>query len=171
MFKHPRCLIALTFVMFQPCAAHAQGEWTKPRTRGEIMAEEATYHFTVEKRRDDKCQRFGCLIVINETRDFTMTGMFLDTAFMRGGPPVWSKNMLYAPGIYPMRATSFPTAFKRQEACAIPARFEFRHAATRRTATVRTKVSLCQRPGQPFIRLRVRVAPGGRVILEDGEAK
>jgi hypothetical protein len=169
MFKHPRWLIAVLIATLQPCAAYAQGEWTKPRTGGEIMAEEAQYHFTVEKRRDDKCRRFGCLIVINETREYTMTGMYLDTAFMEGrGEAVWSKNLLYWPGIYPMRATSFPTAFKRQEACAIPARFEFEHTGTRETVSAFATVSLCRRPGLPFIRLRVRAGPNGRVILEDG---
>lgn len=168
--KHTYCLITLPLLL-HPVAAQAQGEWGEPRTRSQVMAAEASYHFTVEKRRDNQCERFGCLIVINETRDFTMTGMFLDTAFMKGGPPVWSKNILYSPGIYPMRATSFPTPFKLEQACEVPARFEFRHADRRRTATVRTKVSLCQREGQPFVRLRVRVTPGGRVILDDGEAQ
>lgn len=172
MFKHPRWLITLLILWLQPCAAYAQGEWTKPRTGGEIMAEEAVYHFAVEKRHDDKCRRFGCLIVINETRDYMLTGMFLDTAFVQPGrEPVWSKNMLNSPGIYPMRATMFPTAFKREEACAVPARFELRHSATRERVAVYLPVSLCRRPGEPFVRLRVRVPPEGRVILEDGVAR
>ncbi len=172
MFKHPRCLIALMLVLFQPCAAFAQGEWTEPRTRSETMMAEQAYHFAVEKRHDDLCQRFGCLIVINETRDYMLTGMYLDTAFVKGGRvPVWSPNMLSSPGIYPMRATMFPTSFKRQEACAVPARFEFRHSDTRERVSVFMPVSLCMRPGAPFVRLRVQVPPNGRVILEDGTAR
>jgi hypothetical protein len=170
MLKPARCLIALLIASLQPCAAYAQGEWTEPRSRSETMVQEAVYEFAVEKRHNDKCRRFGCLIIINETRDYMLTGMFLDTAFMEGGKPVWSDNMLNSPGIYPMRATLFPTAFKRQEACAVPGRFELRNDETKERVAVYLPVSLCQRPGVPFVRLRVRVPPAGRVILEDGTA-
>lgn len=170
--KHSLFLIALSLSSFLSCAARAQSEWGEPTSGAESAVREMVYHYAIEERRDDLCDKFGCLIVINETPDMLMTGMYLDTAFVTNGGrnPVWSKNMLSSPGIYPMRATLFPTKFKQEEACAVLARFEFRNYATKERFSVRRRVSLCMRPGLPFVRLRIRATPGGKVILEDGTA-
>jgi hypothetical protein len=97
----------------------------------------------LEQRVKDYCWKFGCLVIINETSNFNVTGFFVDMP-RRDGTRRWGPNQ-FGEQLYPMRATY---RFKTGDAtaCSRPVLFVLRHKETKEVAKIETQASLCKSP-------------------------
>lgn len=111
------------------------------------------------------CWKLGCVLIVNETAGYNVTGFYLDTA-RPGKKPAWSGNQLDTP-LEPSKMTlRFKTGNK--DTCNIPVRFVLVRQGTRERAEIDGTTSFCTSPhNDTLIRIRMQE---GKVYVGEGEA-
>lgn len=111
----------------------------------EYMAFNAMLSFQHPGQQARSCFKYGCLFVVNESRDYDAVALFLDT----GSPdstdaPVWSPNLLTAslePG-----GARWTFKMGDRSTCAVGAKVVLRDRRTGEEVTADGEVSLCKSP-------------------------
>ena len=117
----------------------------------------------LQRRERDLCWEVGCMVIVNESQQYTVTAFHVDSS-VRSGEPGWGQNQLATP-LRAMKAT-YRVKLDEKEACDLPVQFVLRHVETREEVTVEGRTNLCRSPQSvSMIRLRV-VTPS--VIVGDG---
>lgn len=107
----------------------------------------------LEQRAQDYCWEYGCLVIVNETANYDITGFFIALPD-NGKPTRWGPNQ-FGQRLYPKRATyRFKTG--EQATCDLPVRFILRQRQTRQVSEVQTRTSLCKSPKlDTLVRIRM----------------
>jgi hypothetical protein len=91
------------------------------------------------------CKRSGCLVLVNDNRDYRLTGFFVASgAVGEGRARQWSRNRLSGV-LPPLMAVAMPKT-GGPESCAVPVRFTLRHRRTSETLAVEGTADMCRRP-------------------------
>lgn len=114
----------------------------------------------LERKVQDYCWEYGCLVIVNETANYNVTGFFVEMPARDGGKR-WGPNQ-FGRQLDPMKATlRFKTA--DASACEHPVMFVLKHRKTKEIARIETNASLCKTPQTDSL-LRIRmVKPEVRV--------
>jgi hypothetical protein len=118
----------------------------------ELDAHDMLVAMRLEQRQRDTCWEFGCLVIVNESKNFLVTGFFVATG-ERNGKVQWSSNQ-FGPALQPRHATfRFKSGLKD---CERQVRFTARNIETREKVEVQSVASLCKSPHvDSLIRLRI----------------
>ena len=114
----------------------------------------------IEQRAQDYCWEYGCLVIVNETANYNITGFFVEMPGQDGGRR-WGPNQ-FGEQLRPMKATfRFKTA--DASACDRPVLFVLKNRTTKEIARIETNASLCKAPHvDSLMRIRM-VKPEVRV--------
>jgi hypothetical protein len=140
----------------------------RPKTSYPIGDSQAVAHAMVlamhlEQRQQDLCWKLGCLVIVNETRNFNVTGFYVDTSDGRGERK-WSSNQFGRP-LFARKAT-FRFKTGDPTSCDRPVLFVLKQPKTKDVLKVETRASLCTAPHvDSLVRVNV-VRP--EVIVEEG---
>ena len=116
--------------------------------------------FGTAQRDIDNCWKLGCVLIVNETKNFDVVGFYVDSA-KAGAATEWSRNQFGAP-LRPMKVTMrFKTG--GTDTCNIPVKFVLRDRDSKEQLEVAGNVSLCTSPHQDTL-LRIK-APKGTVTV------
>ena len=131
-----------------------------PLGRSDIVARQMVLGLRLERMQRDLCEELGCLMIVNESRSYQVTGFYAQTA-STDGKPEWSTNQFGRP-LYPKRATwRFKTG--GPGTCDVPVRFVLRNPRTKDVVEFETRTSLCSGPrNDSLVRIRA-VVPEVRV--------
>lgn len=143
-----------------PFAGSEAGDSVRPITsyplgQSEAVARSMLIALRLEQRQRDLCWELGCLLIVNESKGYMVTGFYVQTT-AGNGSPAWSGNQFGAP-LLAMRATyRFKTG--RPDACDLPAMFELRRPHSRDKLRFETRLSLCSSPHHDsLVRIRAVV--------------
>ena len=131
----------------------------------QALARSLLAEMRLRRVQEDLCQAQGCIVILNESGRFEVTGFHV--AEPGKGGLRWSRNQFGDP-LQPRRATfRFKSA---REDCARPVRFELRHRETREVVALERVVDFCPTPKvHSLVRIDVLYP---RVIVEpDGTAR
>ena len=107
----------------------------------------------LEQRAQDYCWEYGCLVIVNETANYHVTGFFVEMQ-QPDGSKRWGPNQ-FGEQLRPMKATfRFKTA--DASACDRPVLFVLKHKKTKDVARLETSASLCKAPHTDSL-LRIRM--------------
>jgi hypothetical protein len=114
------------------------------------MLRSLQYHWIQE----DMCERFGCLIVQNDTRLFTVAE-FRIQSHLRDGTQRWSANLLD----HPMLPTDTVTRVKTASIdCDRPVQFVLKHRKTKEKLVMEGTTNLCPTPhADNLIRINIKL--------------
>jgi hypothetical protein len=136
--------------------------FTVPGASQQVAARFAA-QMMLAQREEDFCREFGCLVIINETANFNVTGFFVDMPG-RDGTRRWGPNQ-FGEQLYPLRATyRFKTG--DETACARPVLFVLRHKETKEVFKIETHASLCKSPQMDSV-VRIRMVKPQVTVGED----
>ncbi|WP_326524342.1 hypothetical protein [Sphingomonas sp.] len=108
------------------------------------------------------CWQVGCLTVFNETQDYVLTGLFLDTALPGTRPdPVWSPNLLRRK-VGP-RNVVWSLKLGDDTMCDLAARVELQHRKTGERIVEFGEMSLCKSPRIDSV-FRIRTPEPGKLV-------
>jgi hypothetical protein len=114
----------------------------------------------LERRQRDLCWELGCLVIVNESPTFNVTGFYVDTT--PTGARKWSSNQFGRP-LYARKAT-FRFKTGDSTSCDRPVLFVLENGKTKERMKVETRAALCSTPHvDSLVRVRV-VRP--EVIVE-----
>ena len=132
-----------------------------PLGRADMVAQSLASSLRAEHAKRRLCDEFGCLVVRNESRTYTLTGFYVKMPRMLGTDQ-WGPNQLDEP----LRPSYSLLKVKTGDAnaCSLPVRFELKKRRTGERATVLSDGNFCSTPGQTSV-LRIRVVTP-RVVLE-----
>lgn len=97
----------------------------------------------LERRQQDYCWEYGCLVIVNETQFYNIIGFYVEQP-RRDGMPHWGPNQ-FGEQLYPMKAT-FRFKTGDASACDRPVLFVLRHKQTKEVTRIETRASLCKAP-------------------------
>ena len=143
-----------------PFAGHDEADQVRPKTsyplgRSDMVARGMALSLRIARAQRDLCAEMGCLVIVNESRAYQVTGFFVQTK-KPDGTPEWSSNQFGRP-LYARSATwRYKTG--GADACDLAVRFVFRHPKTRDTVTYDARANLCAAPhNDSVIRIRAVV--------------
>lgn len=114
-----------------------------PLGQSEAVARSMLVAMRLEQRQRDLCWELGCLVIVNESKTFMVTGFYVQTN-AADGTPAWSRNQ-FGPPLLAMRATyRFKTG--AADACDRPAMFELRRPHGKEKLRYVTRLRLCSSP-------------------------
>jgi len=150
------CAVPLALIA-RSGAAQDEATSSGPRnytTPGGSQAEAAGMlaEMRLQQKERDLCQDYGCIVIVNETRSYRVTGFYVGEHGRRGDLR-WSRNQFGDP-LLPRRATFRYKSAK--EDCARPVRFTLRRSGTGETMTVERIADFCPTPMvHSLIRIKV----------------
>ena len=131
-----------------------------PLGRADVVARQMVLGLRLERAQRDLCAEVGCLMIVNESRNYEVTAFYAQTVGADGRRE-WSSNQFGQP-LYPKRATwRFKTGGPLT--CDVPVRFVLRNRKTKGVVQFDTRTSLCSGPrNDSVVRIRA-VIPEVRV--------
>jgi hypothetical protein len=93
-------------------------------------------------QQQDLCDSYGCIVIVNQTSSYRVTGFFVGER-RRDGAVRWSSNQ-FGDALLPQRATYRYKSAKAD--CARPVRFTLRHRETKETLTIEQVADFCPTP-------------------------
>ena len=134
-----------------------------PLGRADMVAQSLASSLRAEHAKRRLCDEFGCLVVRNESRTYTLTGFYVKMPRMLGTDQ-WGPNQLDEP----LRPSYSLLKVKTGDAnaCALPVRFELKKRRSGQRATVLTEGNFCSTPRQINL-LSIRVVTP-QVTVEPG---
>ena len=107
----------------------------------------------LERRAQDYCWEYGCLVIVNETANYNVTGFFVHMP--TGANKRWGPNQ-FGEQLYPMRATYRFKTGDPPATCDLPVLFVLKHKKTKEVARIETRASLCKSPQvDSLVRIRM----------------
>ena len=123
-----------------------------PLGESEAMASKMLVSLRLEQKQRDLCWELGCIVIVNESRSYSVTGFFVQTA-SADRKLKWSRNQFGFPLLAKRATFRFKTG--GPDACDLPARFVLRPPHGKETVTYETRVSLCSSPHRDTL-VRIR---------------
>jgi len=132
-----------------------------PLGQSEIVAHAALQNLRYHWIEKDLCDRYGCLVVRNESKNYKVAE-FRIMSHLRDGTKRWSANLLD----HPMLQTDTVTRIKTASIdCERPIRFLLKQRKTKETVVMEGVTNLCTTPHvDNLIRINVKVP---EVTVED----
>lgn len=136
------------------------GDTIAPRTAtihggSEQMARNMLVAMRLERKQRDLCDEMGCMVIVNESQHYNVTGFFVDSS-VKTGKPGWGGNQFRTP-LLAKRAT-YRVRLDEKGVCELPMLFVMRHAATGDEVRVEGRSNMCRTPrAAALIRLKVVV--------------
>jgi hypothetical protein len=142
-----------------PFAGSDEGDSVRPITsyplgQSELVARNMATALRLEQKQRDLCWQLGCVVFVNESKTYMVTGFYVQTA-AADGTLSWSRNQFGAPLLAKRATVRFKTG--PQSACDLPARFVLRAPHRKQSISYDTRVSLCSSPHQHSL-IRIRAA-------------
>jgi hypothetical protein len=119
-----------------PINSYALGE-------SEELARQMLASLRMEKRVRNLCWELGCVVFVNESNNYLVTGFYVQEPAKDGGTQ-WSRNQFLIPLL--ARRATFRFKTGSADACNLPARFVLRAAHRKETISYDTRISLCSSP-------------------------
>lgn len=142
-----------------PFAGSEAGDQARPVTsyplgQSEMMARNMMAALRLEQKQRDLCWELGCVVIVNDSRTYMVTGFYVQAAAADGGLG-WSRNQFGVPLLAKRATFRFKTGGRG--ACDLPARFVLRAPHSRQTLSYDTRISLCSSPHHDSL-VRIRAA-------------
>lgn len=114
-----------------------------PLGESEALAQSMLASLRMEKRVRNLCWEIGCVVFVNESNNYMVTGFYVQQPAKNGGTE-WSRNQF----LIPLLAQRLTFRFKSggADACDLPARFVLRAPHKKETISYDTRISLCSTP-------------------------
>jgi hypothetical protein len=144
-------------VTMDPFAGTADEDTIRPKTsypigQSEIVARSMLAAMRLEQRQRDLCWELGCVVIVNESPTYMVTGFHVQER-KRDGKLGWSSNQFGAP-LLSKRAT-FRFKMGDENTCAQPVMFVLRKPRTKDALKFETRVPLCSSPHRDSL-VRIR---------------
>jgi hypothetical protein len=137
----------------RPINSYALGE-------SEDLARSMLASLRMEKRVRNLCWEIGCVVFVNESNNYMVTGFFVQQPAKKGGTE-WSRNQFLIPLLAQRVTFRFKTG--NADACDLPARFVLRAPHSKETISYDTRISLCSTPHRDSLVRIKAVTPEVRV--------
>jgi len=142
-----------------PFTGSEDGDSVRPLTsyplgQSEQVARSMLVALRLEQKQRDLCWELGCVVIVNESKTYMVTGFYVRTAAADGSPG-WSRNQFGVPLLAKRATFRFKTG--PATACDLPARFVLRAPHSKETISYDTRISLCSSPHRDSL-VRIRAA-------------
>jgi hypothetical protein len=114
-----------------------------PLGESEYVARVMLDTLRMEQKQRDLCWELGCVVFVNESNNYMVTGFYVQEPAKNGGTE-WSRNQFLIPLLAQRATFRFKTG--RADACDLPARFVMRAPHMKETISYDTRVNLCSSP-------------------------
>jgi hypothetical protein len=114
-----------------------------PLGESEAVARVMLSTLRMEQKKRDLCWELGCVVFVNESKTYMVSGFYVQTA-AADGKLEWSRNQFLIPLLAKRATFRFKTG--GPDACDLPARFVLRAPHSKETVSYDTRVSLCSSP-------------------------
>lgn len=109
----------------------------------------------LERKQRDLCDEMGCLVIVNESQSFNVTGFFVDGS-VKTGKSGWGANQFRTPLL--ARKATYRVRLDESGVCELPLMFVMRHVTTGEEVRVEGRTNMCRTPrGAALLRLKVVV--------------
>lgn len=109
----------------------------------------------LERKQRDLCDEMGCLVIVNESQNFNVTGFFVDSS-AKTGRPGWGRNQFHTPLL--ARKATYRVRLDEKGVCELPLMFVMRHVRTGEEVRVEGRSNMCRTPrSASLLRLKVVV--------------
>jgi len=140
-----------------PAVVIDQGDTAAPSTsypigNAEMVARSMLLQMKIEQKQRDLCWDLGCLVIVNETQSYQVTGFYVQMK-RKDGSSTWSSNQFGQP-LLPRRAT-FRFKSGGPDTCDQSVKFAVRKRKTRESFEFETHVPLCSSPHRDSL-VRIR---------------
>lgn len=148
-----------------PAVPHDGADTIAPKTSyplgdSEAVARSMLLSMKIAQRQRDLCWELGCLVIVNESQAYEVTGFFVQMT-RKDGSIGWSNNQFGLP-LMPRRAT-FRFKSGGPETCDQPVKFAMRKAKTKDVFWFETRIPLCSQPHRDSLVRIKAVLPEVRV--------
>jgi hypothetical protein len=124
-----------------------------PLGRSDLVAMNLVQSIRMAEVKEDLCIRFGCLVIVNESRAYKVMEMRIEMTDRKGGKR-WGPNQLDRP-LQALQAT-LRIKVPDLEDCDLPVRFTLRESKGREEVSIDDRVRLCAEPDQHTL-MRIKV--------------
>jgi hypothetical protein len=114
-----------------------------PLGESEYVARVMLDTLRMEQRQRDLCWELGCVVFVNESNNYMITGFYVQEP-AKGGGKQWSRNQFLIPLL--ARRATFRFKTGSADSCDLPARFVLRAPHRKETISYDTRISLCSSP-------------------------
>jgi hypothetical protein len=143
-----------------PFAGPEAADTVRPKTsyplgQSDMVARSMLLSLKLERAQRDLCWDLGCLVLVNESRNYNVIGFYVQT-IGPDGKAKWSDNQFGRP-LYARRAT-FRFKTGGPDSCNVPVKFVLKHPKIRDTFEFEARTSLCRAPHMDsLVRIRAVV--------------
>lgn len=121
----------------------------------ELVARNMLVAMRLERKQRDLCDEMGCVVIVNESQHFDVTGFFVDSS-VKTGRAGWGRNQFGRPLL--AKKATFRVRLDEKGVCDLPMLFVMRHATTGEEIRVEGRTNMCRTPRTAsLIRLKVVV--------------
>ena len=124
-----------------------------PLGRADMVAMGLVQSLRLTRVKEDLCQKYGCLVIVNESRAYKVTEMRVEMTDRRGSKR-WGPNQLDRPLL--SREATLRIKVPDLADCDLPVRFKLREAKGREEFEILDRVRLCAEPERHTL-MRIRV--------------
>ena len=132
-----------------------------PLGRADLVAAGLVQSLNLARVKEDLCEKYGCLVIVNESRAYKVMEMRVEMTDRKGGKR-WGPNQLDRPLLG--REATLRIKVPDLTNCDLPVRFRLRETKGREEVALEDKVRLCAEPDRhTLMRIRV-VKPSVEVV-------
>jgi hypothetical protein len=124
-----------------------------PLGRSDMVAMNLVQSIRMAEVKEDLCIRYGCLVIVNESRAYKVMDMRIEMTDRKGGKR-WGPNQLDRP-LQALQAT-LRIKVPDLKDCDLPVRFTLRESKGREEVSIEDRVRLCAEPDQHTL-MRIKV--------------
>jgi hypothetical protein len=140
-----------------PTVPHDEADTIAPKTSyplgdSEAVARSMLLSMKIAQKQRDLCWELGCLVIVNESQSYEVTGFFVQMT-RKDGTLGWSNNQFGMP-LMPKRAT-FRFKSGGSDACNQPVKFVMKKHKTKDFFSFETRIPLCSQPHRDSL-VRIR---------------
>ena len=170
--------IALLCAMAWASAAGAQqAPWDNDQSAGDTVAPVTSYplgradmvamglvqSLRLARVKEDLCHKYGCLVIVNESRAYKVTEMRVEMTDRKGAKR-WGPHQLDRPLL--AREATLRIKVPDLADCDLPVRFRLRESKGREEFEILDRVRLCAEPDRHTL-MRIRVVKPSVEVLSD----
>ena len=124
-----------------------------PLGRSDIVAMSLVQSIRMAEVKEDLCSRYGCLVIVNESRAYKVMEMRVEMTDRKGGKR-WGPNQLDRPLLAHQATLRIKVPDLRD--CDLPVRFTLRESKGPEEVSIDDRVRLCAEPDQHTL-MRIKV--------------
>ena len=134
-----------------------------PLGRSDIVAMSMVRSLQMERVKEDLCERYGCLVIVNESRAYKVMEMRVEMTDRKGAKR-WGPNQLDRPLM--ARQATLRIKVPDLDPCILPVRFTLRETKGREELSIEDRVRLCAEPDQHTL-MRIKAVKPTVEVLPD----